>query len=291
MIRLADFLYRWSGDVKYLDYIERNLYNGILAQQNPHSGMVAYYLPMQPGGKKNWGHPTHNFWCCHGSLLQAHPMIPSLIYYRSNDTLAVGQYIPSSLNAEIGGARVVVRQSIDNRAGNTQALTRDAAWSRPAGRPMAWLVRLEVTCSEPTELTLRLRIPEWSTGPILLSVDGEHLDAKVDNGYVSIRRNWNQDTITLELPKSLRTEALPDEPGTVAFLDGPVVLGGLTEQEIRLDGDPADPQTILAPDNERAWGNWLQGWRTINQPVNLRFQPLYDIVDAPYTIYFPIKSN
>ena len=30
MMRLADFLFRWSGDMQYSDYIERNIYNGIL---------------------------------------------------------------------------------------------------------------------------------------------------------------------------------------------------------------------------------------------------------------------
>jgi len=134
-------------------------------------------------------------------------------------------------------------------------------------------------------------VPEWVSGPVSLSVNDEPLNVEAVDGYLTLRRIWNDDRIILELPKSLRTEALPDEPETVVFLDGPVVLGGLTDQEIRLEGDPANPHTILAPDNERAWGNWLQGWRTINQPVNLRFRPLYDIVDTPYTIYFPTKSN
>jgi len=292
MIRLADYLYRWSGDADYLDYIERNLYNGILAQQNPGNGMVAYYLPMQAGGKKNWGHPTHNFWCCHGSLVQAHPLIPSLIYYAQDDRVTVAQYIPSNLNVDVAGNCVAISQSVDAQAGDTQAVSRDvAAWSRPPARPMSWLIRLKVTCPEPTTLTLTLRVPEWVSGPVSLSVNDEPLNVEAVDGYLTLRRIWNDDRIILELPKSLRTEALPDEPETVVFLDGPVVLGGLTDQEIRLEGDPANPHTILAPDNERAWGNWLQGWRTINQPVNLRFRPLYDIVDTPYTIYFPTKSN
>ena len=33
MMRLADYLLRWTGDVAYADYWERNLINGILAQQ------------------------------------------------------------------------------------------------------------------------------------------------------------------------------------------------------------------------------------------------------------------
>src|SRR5665647_2082442 len=70
MIRLADVLFRWTGQVAYLDYIERNLDNGILAQQNPVSGMVTYFLPLEGGARKVWGSPTEDFWCCHGTLVQ-----------------------------------------------------------------------------------------------------------------------------------------------------------------------------------------------------------------------------
>ena len=49
MIRLADYLFRWSGDIAYADYIERNLHNGILAQQNPETGMISYFLPLELG--------------------------------------------------------------------------------------------------------------------------------------------------------------------------------------------------------------------------------------------------
>jgi hypothetical protein len=59
-----DNLLRWTGDVSYADYIERNLYNGALAQQNPENGMVAYFLPLRAGARKEWGTPTDDFWCC-----------------------------------------------------------------------------------------------------------------------------------------------------------------------------------------------------------------------------------
>lgn len=66
MIRLADYLYRWSQDSQYLDYIERNIENGLMAQgfwearhQNmaedkllPSSGLIAYFLPLAAGSRK-----------------------------------------------------------------------------------------------------------------------------------------------------------------------------------------------------------------------------------------------
>ena len=89
MMRTADYLYRWTGDVKYMDYYERNLYNGILAQQHPKTGMVAYFLPMasgyKKGGEKGWGSETHDFFCCHGSLVQAQTRYMEDIYFETAD--------------------------------------------------------------------------------------------------------------------------------------------------------------------------------------------------------------
>lgn len=55
MVRLADYLLRFTGDKKYGDYIEKNLYNGFLAQQNKFTGMPAYFLPLKAGSRKKWG--------------------------------------------------------------------------------------------------------------------------------------------------------------------------------------------------------------------------------------------
>src|SRR5450830_988709 len=94
MIRLADVLFRRTGQVAYLDYIERNLVNGILAQQNPVSGMVTYFLPLEGGARKVWGSPTEDFWCCHGTLVQAHTRHSSLVFYADDDgSLTIAQHI------------------------------------------------------------------------------------------------------------------------------------------------------------------------------------------------------
>ena len=44
LVRTADYLFKWTGDTKYADYIERCLYNGFLAQQNASTGMPTYFL-------------------------------------------------------------------------------------------------------------------------------------------------------------------------------------------------------------------------------------------------------
>ena len=106
--------------MNYADYWERNLYNGILAQQcGPEPeyeeslsmfqrpelprGMIAYFLPLQAGGHKRWGRPTEDFWCCHGTLVQAHARHAYGTYYADADGLVLTQYIPTELAWEHDG--------------------------------------------------------------------------------------------------------------------------------------------------------------------------------------------
>jgi hypothetical protein len=45
------------------------------------------------------------------------------------------------------------------------------------------------------------------------------------------------------------------------------------------------------PDNEREWSAWLRGYRASGQKRGLRFKPLYEVVDEPYTVYFPVRAR
>lgn len=77
-----------------------------------------------------------------------------------------------------------------------------------------------------------------------------------------------------------------------AFLYGPVVLAGLTDEERTLHvPDLFRPEQILVLDNEREWGSWKSTFRTTVQERGIRFIPLHDVGHEPYSIYFPIKSD
>jgi uncharacterized protein len=147
-----------------------------------------------------------------------------------------------------------------------------------------------VSAEQPLPFVLNLRLPWWLADKARIWINGEPVAvSEGPSSYARIERTWHQDTIRIELPKALTTCPLPDEPGRMAFMDGPVVLAGLCDEERVLVGDPDDPTTMLAPGNEREWTVWQTGYRTINQERSLRFKPLYEVVDERYTIYFPVK--
>ncbi len=280
MMRLARYLLRWTGDVTYADYWERNLYNGILAQQHPETGMVAYFLPLQAGGVKRWGTPTDDFWCCHGTLAQAHASCyTESVYFEDAEGLVVCQYIPTKLAWRRSGIAVKVTQTWDMLIGETR-------------RPLRLACDLAIACEQPVEFTMKLRLPWWLHGEPMIEVNGIPESAQAaPSSFVSLHRTWKQDRVHLKLPKGLTTCPLPDMPDTVAFMDGPVVLAGLCDEERTLVGDKDRPETMLVPDNEREWNYWMHTYRVINQERGLRFIPLYEIRDEKYTVYFPVRDT
>lgn len=291
MMRLADYLYRWTGDPVYADYWERNLLNGILAQGYCQDELIAYYLPLQAGAAKKWGSATDHFWCCHGTLVQANAIHGNHVYQEDSKGLIISQYIPTELKWEFQGTAICVKQQYSHLApaAEFQKLTMytDKAW-----RSKNIIVDLSISCAKPTEFVLKCRMPSWVKGEVILEINGEKV--KVDatpNNFLHIERVWTNETVRLQLPKTLSSCPLPDDPDKVAFMDGPVVLVGLCEEERTLYGNLHNPESILAPDNEIDWPHWLAGcYRTIWQDKSIRFIPISEVCKEKYTVYFPVGS-
>lgn len=304
MMRLADYLFRWTGKAEYADYWERNLYNGIFAQGfyredkfeqfggdtlEPKYGYVAYYLPLHAGAKKVWGSRTGDFWCCHNTLMQANASFHQALYYRDGDRIVSAQYQDSDVDFTAGGQKVHLEQRIDSCTG--EIIRIEKVNREITKRPEFIRVRIRVKCGGKTKFELALRQPWWLSGPICISVDGQEQElAEDEKGFVVLSREWEDNEVVVTLPKCITVWPLPENPDTVAFLDGPVALAGLTGEERTLYYEER-PGEILEPYDERRWAEWLTGWKTRNQPVNLVFQPIYKIGYETYTTYFPVKKR
>lgn len=302
MMRLSQYLLRWTGKAEYADYYERNLYNGIFAQghwegrsldtrcdpHDPPKGLIAYFLPLAGGSQKKWGSEFNHFWCCHGTLLQANAKLYEAIYYQSGDQLLVCQYLPSEVTFSMDGVAVKLEQKAETQTGENLRLL--PVNHQVATRPGQMQVSFTIQAEKPIEFGLKLRCPWWLTGEMKCVVNGEPAFWVEDgNGFASIQRVWQQDEIRVFLPHGLTVWPLPDRTNMVAFMDGPIVLGGLVSEERLLYGDLSNPNSLLIPDDEREWQTWKQGWRTVDQPVGWKFKPLYEIGNEVYTVYFPVK--
>lgn len=289
MVRLADYLFRFTGDAAYLDYIEKNLYNGFLAQQNKFTGMPTYFLPIKAGSKKKWGSKTHDFWCCHGTTVQAHTIYPLLCWYEDSNKnrLVVAQYLNAVYKRS---ENVTVTQRVDMKYYNDGASFDEHDDSRMS----RWFIRINVKADMPEAFTLSLRIPSWVVGTPDISVNDEAVkNISSHDGCFDIERTWLDDTITIYFETALTTASLPDAPELMAFLEGPIVLAGLRDKDCGIYIADDNPESALVSTTEHTYETfpWKQStYRTINQPENFEFVPLYDITDEPYTIYFSKKS-
>lgn len=288
MSRLAGHLLEWTGDPQYADYLERNRYNGIFAQQHPQTGMVAYYLPLGPGERKVWSTPTETFSCCLATCVQVHAMHGSRVFYSSDRRLTIAQYVSSAATWTIGSTKVtftVATSEVPPPPGKA-----DFDHGLPAHRPDSTSVDIDVVTDAPVEFALDLRLPWWISAAPQLLVDGEPVQLPHAPGsFQSVTRTWTTNRIHLELPSVLRAVPLPDQPETVAFMDGPVVLAGLVDERRTLVGEVGDPASMLEPVEEFELGIWYRHWMTKGQASDFKLVPLHEVTDERYTVYFPVK--
>lgn len=286
MVRTASYLLKYTGEAQYADYIERALYNGFLAQQNAQTGMPAYFLPLGAGSHKKWGTKTRDFWCCHGTMVQAQTLYPELVWFTDGDKITAAQYIPSEFTAEMNGANVTVSQTTGMKYYNDQAFFDE----KDDGQMSRWLLKFSVKCDKPARFTLSLRVPEWAKG-VELEVNGKNTAAPVKDGWLDITADWQNDSVQVFFPSELRAETLPDMPELMSVVDGPIVLAGIIGSDCGITGaDKLNEQFM--PQMEHTYGTfpWRQNsWRTRNQPQSVMFRPLYEVTDEEYTVYFTKK--
>ena len=304
MIRLADFLFRVTGDPTYAHYIEYNLHNGIMAQTyweglpfngGRNTGLLTYFLPMKAGLTKDWAGETDTFFCCHGTMVQANAAWNRYICYRDESDVWLARYVNADINLGEGVSLTVREDTLNGTemtsSENNVAQTVNATAAIYENKPDTRLWRITFHGTGETALTLHLCLPDWITGKARVMLEDTLLCETSDTSRtVEIDRIWEDgDVITVLLPIGLKFIPLPDDPSVGAFRYGPDVLAGLTAQErvLRVYGDPT---TELSIDTERQWGEWLTFFKTENQDPAVSFTKLNKVGYEPYQIYFKIKN-
>ena len=229
MMRLTRALYERESSPAYLDAFERSLFNGILASQDPASGMMTYFQAMRPGYVKLFHTPIDSFWCCTGSGMENHARYGESIYSREGDTLFVNLFIASTLDWQERGVRV-------------EQATRF---------PDADTTKLTFASDEAKAFTLAIRQPAWCPVMTVMVNGREQKRSRRPGSYFKLARSFRAgDVVEVRVPMSLRLEPLPHAPQYVALAYGPVVLAGVfSENPVK----PAD-QLIV---NERESGKML----------------------------------
>jgi DUF1680 family protein len=230
MLRLTRLLFADDPSADHFDYYERALYNGILASQDPESGMTTYFQATRPGYVRLFHTPERSFWCCTGTGMENHAKHADSIYFHGAGALWINLFIPSVVTWEDMG--LTLRQTTTFP-------------ERPASQ---FAVRVD----RPVRAALHVRQPGWCAR-MTVHVNGRRWNgAAAAGGYVAIDREWRTgDRVEVRLPMTLRAEPLPGTTDMVAFVYGPIVLAGRFGQ----DGLAPGSQIIV---NERESGSMLK---------------------------------
>lgn len=311
MIRLADFLFRHDPDPAYAQYIEYNLYNGIMAQtyyqeyflngnkhNHPSTGLLTYFLPMKAGLCKDWAGETDSFFCCHGTMVQANASLNRGIYYQDGNEIYVCQYFASELNTAINGEDIKLVQIQDSMSGSLMNSSNTAGMQKPneltalhENMPGYRKYEFTVHTAKPLTFTINLRIPEWIMSEASIYLNGSlHGKTSDYSSFYRLSRQWKDgDKLVLILPIGIRFIPLPDDENMGAFRYGPEVLAGICESERILYVENDDIASEIEMENEREWGSWRYFFKTKNQNPAIELRRIRDIGYEPYQVYFKVK--
>jgi hypothetical protein len=217
-------LFLLKADARYIDVMERTLYNGLISGVSLDGKSFFYPNPLESAGQHQRS-PWFGVACCPGNITRFIASVPGYVYAQQGDKLYVNLYAGST--AEI---------KLDN--GRTVKLAQETRY------PWDGAVRMTVNPDKTGLFTINLRIPGWARNeavpsdlyrftdkvaePIGLKVNGKPFQLKVEQGYAGIRRSWKKgDVIDLSMPMPVRrvvaNAQVAADQGRVALQRGPIV--------------------------------------------------------------------
>jgi len=218
------------GDSKYMDVLERTLYNGVMAGLSLDGTLFFYPNTLQHDGETtfNQGVNGRSPWfgcsCCPSNLSRFVPSVAGYAYATRGNRTYVNLFMNSKVMLETSeGALALVQQT---------------------GYPWEGNVRLEIENSNPVNASIHIRIPGWAGDEVVPSdlfrftgkrelapsvyINGEAQKVSTEKGYLVLEGTWEQgDVIELSIPMESRIiaahESVEQKTGLRAVQYGPLV--------------------------------------------------------------------
>ncbi|GGB06382.1 glycoside hydrolase family 127 protein [Mucilaginibacter rubeus] len=211
------------GDSKYIDVLERTLYNGLLSGVSLSGNRFFYPNPLA-----SMFQHQRSAWiscaCCISNMTRFLPSLPGYVYAKNKNDLYVNLFMSNSSNIKLTSGNVNIVQQTD----------------------YPWKGRVDITVNpdKTGEFTLRVRIPGWAkqqpvpgdlytfmdkkSFPLTLMINGQAKSFETEKGYAILKRTWKKgDKVSLLLPmeteKVLANQQVKDDRGRFAFERGPIV--------------------------------------------------------------------
>jgi DUF1680 family protein len=217
-------LFLLHADARYIDVMERTLYNGLLSGVSLDGKSFFYPNPLESAGQHQRS-PWFGVACCPGNMTRFLASVPGYVYAKQGDTLYVNLFVASTADIEMDGGRKV-------------KLVQETRY------PWDGAVRIKVSPDRAGPFTVNVRVPGWARGEavpsdlyhfadasaekVTLRVNGQDVPLTLEKGFAKLERSWaTGDVIELGLPMPVRrvvaNPSVEADQGRVALQRGPLV--------------------------------------------------------------------
>ena len=217
-------LFLLHGQTKYIDILEKTLYNSMLSGVSLSGDRFFYPNPLESNGQH-----LRQAWfgcaCCPSNVARFVPAIPGYVYAVTDKELYINLFISNDANITMGKEKLAVSQK--------------------ANFPWDGKVEISVNPETSSKFDLKIRIPGWALNeaipgglyrftdqnsePVAISVNGEKLEVTtLVDGYAVISRKWKQgDKVEVSIPMPVRKvvadERIKEDNEKMAFQRGPLI--------------------------------------------------------------------
>ncbi len=224
-------MFQLHGNSKYIDVLEKILYNGLISGVGLDGKSFFYTNAMQV--KNNFHHHSleeeRSGWfecsCCPTNLTRLLPSVPGYMYAQNADALFVNLFIKSNSFININGKAVGIEQQ------NNYPWQGDLKFiisPKKGSMPFALKVRIPGWASNEAISSDLYSYSTKSENKISITVNGTPFAYNIENGYAILNRVWKKnDVVQVNLPMEVRrvkaNEKLKEDIGKVALQRGPLM--------------------------------------------------------------------
>ncbi len=232
MVYLFERMFLLHGDSKYIDCLERTLYNGVISGMSMDGGRFFYPNPLSSDGKYAFNadnNTTRQPWfgcaCCPSNLCRFIPSVPGYLYGVKDNNIFVNLFAANVSTIKVNGKDVVLEE------------TTEYPWNGD--------IKITVKKSNAKNANLLIRIPGWVRNQVVpsdlyqfsdkeapsysVTVNGKAVEADLsaNKGYLPVKNIRKGDVVRIHFDMPVRTvianQKVADDRSKVAVERGPLV--------------------------------------------------------------------
>ena len=250
MVYLFERMFLLHGDAKYIDCLERTLYNGVISGMSVDGGKFFYPNPLSSDGHYRFNadntmtrQPWFGCACCPSNLSRFIPSMPGYMYGIKGSNLYVNLFAANTATIQVNGKDVTLEEATNY--------------------PWDGDISIKVLKNKAKAFNMLIRIPGWVLNEVVpsdlytfsddifstyeVTVNGQRVDGELQNGYLVINRNWKKgDVVNIHFDMPVRTVVanprVADDRGRIAVERGPLVYCAEWA-----DNEGVNPHHLLLP--------------------------------------------